>query len=247
MRSNTTRLWSPFLRIGAILAFAGIVVYYVSSEVHPSREDPGDWSRTIQEYAESDAWIAVHLFQFIGLFLVLLGLAILAESLRREYRGTVIEAVAFLALVTIIVTASVFVILQGIDGISLKAMVDAWANAPAEEKATAFRISESVRWIEVGINSIFRILLAMTLFLIGTALALTFNRPNPFRGARVLGSVAIVIGASMALRGYAVAYTGFSAQNPLYSQTAVFVIIFLLWMIAIGVAMWRRKELLPPS
>jgi hypothetical protein len=96
------------------------------------------------------------------------------------------RAMAFLALVTTIVTASVFAILQGIDGISLKAMVDAWENAPAEEKA-------------------------------------------------------------MAVRGYAVAYTGFSQLNPLYSQTSLFVVLFLMWMLAIGIMMWRRKEAPTPT
>lgn len=243
MQPTKGREWrSPLLRIGAILAFVGVVTYGVSWAIHPSREDPGDWSLTIQEYAESETWIVIHLVQFIGLLFVFLSVAILAESLRREYRGSIVEAVAFLALVMTIISASVFAILQGIDGISLKVMVDYWADAPSEEKATAFRVSESVRWIEVGINSIFRFLQALTAFLIGSAVALTFNKSNSFRGARILGAVAIGSGIGMAVRGYAVAYTGFSALNPLYSQSSLFVIIFLLWLIPIGIAMWNRKS-----
>jgi hypothetical protein len=145
MQSSKMRSWSPLLRIGAILAFVGVVTYGVSWPIHPGVPDASDWARSAQAYAESDNWVTIHLAQLFGLLFVFLGLAILAESLRREYRGTIVEAIAFLALVTTILTASVYAILQAVDGISLKAMVDKWANAPANEKAIAFRVSESTR------------------------------------------------------------------------------------------------------
>jgi hypothetical protein len=236
------RNWSPLLRIGAILAFAGVVTYGVSWPIHPGVPDASDWARSAQAYAESDNWVTIHLAQLSGLLFLFLGLAILAEALRREYRGTIVEALAFLALVTTILTASVFATLQAVDGISLKAMVDRWANAPANEKAVAFRVSESVRYIEIGLNSPFRFLQAISAFLIGAAIALTFNKENPYPKARILGGVAIAIGIGMALRGYAISYTGFSEQNPLYSQTHLFILILLLWMVAIGIAMWKRRS-----
>ena len=36
--------------------------------------------------------------------------------------------------------------------------VDSWAAAPAEQRPSPFRVAEGVRWIEIGVNSIFRIL-----------------------------------------------------------------------------------------
>lgn len=236
------RSWSPLLRTGAVLAFLGVVTYGVSWPIHPGVPDASDWASSAQAYAESDNWVTIHLAQLFGLLFVFLGLAILAEALRREYRGTIVEALAFLALVTTILTASVYAILQAVDGISLKAMVDIWANAPADEKDIAFRVSESIRYVEVGLNSSFRFLQAMSAFLIGAAIALTFNKENPYPKARILGGVAIAIGIGMALRGYAISYTGFSEQNPLYSQTHLFILILLLWMVAIGIAMWKRRS-----
>lgn len=228
------------LRIGALLAIVGAIIFLVPWFMHPSREDPGDWSRTIQEYAESDSWIAIHLAQLLGLMLVFLSLALLSESLQVQYSGTVISSLASLAFVMSIASLAVFAILQAVDGISLKAMVDAWANAPPEERDVAFRVAESIRWVEVGINSIARFLQAATAFLIGTAIALTFRTDIPYPKARLLGIVAIVAGTGMVLRGIAVAYTGFSLSNPLYSQTTHFLTLFLLWMVVIGIIMWKR-------
>ncbi|HEX6283058.1 MAG TPA: hypothetical protein VFZ67_12600 [Nitrososphaera sp.] len=228
------------LRIGALLAIIGVIIFVISWVIHPSREDPGDWSRTIQEYAESESWIDIHLAQFLGLLLVFLSIALLSESLRVQHSGTIISSLASLAFVMSIASIAVFAILQAVDGISLKAMVDAWANAPPEEKSVAFRVAESIRWVEVGINSIARFVQAVTAFLIGGAIALTFRTDKPYPKARLLGIVAIVAGTGLVLRGMAVAYTGFSLSNPLYSETLHFLTLFLLWMVVIGVIMWKR-------
>ena len=242
MQSSKTRSWSPLLRVGAILAFVGVVTYGISWPIHPGVPDASDWAASAEAYAQSDDWVTIHLAQLFGLLSIFLGIAILAEGLRREYRGTIIDALAFLALVTTILTASVFTILQMVDGISLKAMVDRWANASGDEKEVAFRVSESIRWIEIGLNSPFRFLQAISAILIGAAIALTYNRENPYPKARILGGVAIAIGIGMALRGYAISYMGFSEQNPLYSGTHLFILFLLLWMVAIGIAMWRRRS-----
>jgi hypothetical protein len=48
-----------------------------------------------------------------------------------------------------ILTASILVILQAVDGISLKRAVDSWADAPQQEKIVAFRVAEGIRWTEI--------------------------------------------------------------------------------------------------
>ena len=73
-----------------------------------------------------------------------------------------------------IVTASTFAILQAVDGIAFKMAVDTcYAVAPAaddEEKAIAFRVAEDLRWTEIGINGIFRILQGIVEIIFGVAL-----------------------------------------------------------------------------
>ena len=72
--------------------------------------------------------------------------------------------------------ASIIAILQAVDGIALKRAVDTWyAAAPddgeEEEKAIAFLVAEGIRWIEIGINSINRILQGAPTIIFGVAIA----------------------------------------------------------------------------
>lgn len=94
--------------------------------------------------------------------------------------GTTASALAWFGLVTAILTASAFTILQGVDGIALKIAVDTWYAIPPtaadsdgggeEEKAIAFRVAEGIRWIEIGINSYFRILQGTVAIIFGVAI-----------------------------------------------------------------------------
>jgi hypothetical protein len=70
-----------------------------------------------------------------------------------------------------IVTASTLAILQAVDGIALKRAVDSWTAAPAEEKTITFRVAEGIRWTEISINSIFRILQGSVAVIFGVAIA----------------------------------------------------------------------------
>jgi hypothetical protein len=109
-----------------------------------------------QEYAASDIWIAAHLIQFLGALFIFSALVALYRSTARE-QGTA-TALAWLGVAGAAASIAVVAILQAVDGIALKMMVDQWASAPEAEKAAAFRVAESVRWIEIGVNSLFRIL-----------------------------------------------------------------------------------------
>ena len=52
--------------------------------------------------------------------------------------------------------------------------MDSWYTtpaAPAEEKAIAFRVAEGIRWTEIGINSINRIMQGAVVIIFGVAIA----------------------------------------------------------------------------
>jgi hypothetical protein len=56
--------------------------------------------------------------------------------------------------------------------------VDSWyspTSAATEEKAIAFRVAEGIRWIEIGINSINRIIQGAVAIIFGVAIA---ERPS---------------------------------------------------------------------
>ena len=54
--ANTTRF-------GAVALPLAIIVFVVSTAIHPSREEPMDNPAVFMEYAQSDGWIAIHLAQ----------------------------------------------------------------------------------------------------------------------------------------------------------------------------------------
>ena len=53
-------------------------------------------------------------------------------------------------------------------------------------------------------------------------------------------AIALFGGAATVLAGAAIAYTGFSAFSMLVNMPAQF--LMLLWMLALGVFLWRRAE-----
>jgi hypothetical protein len=108
---------------------------------------------------------------FAGGFVALHRLLVKSES-------ATASALSWLGLVTAIITASAFTILQAVDGIALKIAVDSWYAIPPsstaggeEEKAIAFRVAEGIRWTEIGINSYYRMLQGAVAIIFGVAIA----------------------------------------------------------------------------
>ena len=127
--------------------------------------------------------------------------------------------------------------LQAVDGIALKAMVDAWSAAPAERKEAAFYAAFAVRQVEIGFASLASLLFGLTVIVYGAALIIDRTYPN------WLGVFAIIGGVLTAAAGVVMAYTGFSGVAMAINMPASS--ILLLWMLALGVLMWRRGRVSP--
>jgi hypothetical protein len=199
-----------------------------------------DNPRVFQEYAQSDAWVAAHLGQFAGYLFAFAGLVVLCQLLLGERaRATV---AAYLGMAAAAASLAVAAVLQAVDGIALKALVDSWAQASGPQQAVAFGAAESVRWLEIGINSLFRLLQGTTLVVIGLALTLGERFP------RWIGWLGIICGLALVLRGIAVAFVGFDLSNPVYFSTGVVtslpVTLLNLWMAALAIVMWAAVN--PP-
>jgi hypothetical protein len=149
---------------------------------------------------------------------------------------------AYLGMAAAAASLAVAAVLQAVDGIALKALVDSWAQASGPQQAVAFGAAESVRWLEIGINSLFRLLQGTTLVVIGLALTLGERFP------RWIGWLGIICGLALVLRGIAVAFVGFDLSNPVYFSTGVVtslpVTLLNLWMAALAIVMWGGSQ--PP-
>ena len=216
-------------RLGAVALPLAIILFVVSTAIHPSREEPMDNPAIFMEYAQSDNWIAVHLGQWVAVLLLFGGLLALYYSIttKRE-AGAGVVRFGFAA--AVLATASL-TMLQAVDGVALKWAVDAWASAPADQEAAAFAAAEAVRWTEYALQSFSNILLGLTLVLYGLAIALGTVYP------RWLGWVAVGSGIAWIVHGLLVPYIGLF-DSP---SRGVALILMSLWAFIMAFVMWRNS------
>jgi hypothetical protein len=216
-------------RMGAVALPIGVVLIAISEIFHPAREDPMDFPAVFQEYAQSNVWTTVHLGEYFGFLLLLGGLVALYYSVSaRPGAGAGLAPFGFAAAVT---TAASFTVLQAVDGITLRYAVDAWASAPAPQKAAAFAAAEVARWTEIGMNSLSYFLAGLTLFLYGLAIAL--GRVYP----RWVGLMVVLSGAAFMYDGaVVVAYEGFVPSIV----KLVGLLLLAVWAFVMAAFMWRN-------
>lgn len=217
-------------RIGAVALPLGIILIAVSEYFHPSRENPMDNPVVFMEYAHSDIWTTVHLGEYFGFLLLLLG-GLVALYYSVSTRPGVGAGLAPFGLAAAVTAAASFTVLQAVDGITLKRAVDTWASAPADQETAAFAAAEAVRWIEIGMNSLSFFLAGLTLFIYGMAIA--FGRVYP----RWVGLIAAVSGAAFMYNGaVVVAYEGFVPSII----KLVGLVLSAVWAFIMAALMWRN-------
>src|SRR5437870_9167174 len=125
-------------------------------------------------------------------------------------------------------------VLQAVDGVALKQAVDAWASAPAAEKAARFASAEVVRWLEWGTRSYQSFMFGLTLILFGAVIAGTARVP------RLIGYLMGVSGLAYLVQGWVLGSEGFSATNTV-PQLLAYLLVFA-WSIWLLILAWRMKE-----
>jgi hypothetical protein len=222
-------------RLGAVALPLGVIVIAVSEYFHPAREDPMDNVAVFMEYAHSDIWTAVHLAEYFGFLLLLLGglVALYYSVSAKPGMGAGLAPFGLAAAVT---TAASYTVLQAVDGVALKRAVDAWASAPADQQTAAFAAAEAVRWTEIAMNSFSNFLSGLTLLLFGLAIALGTVYP------RWVGWMAAISGVAFMYHGAVeVAYEGFVPSIP----KLVALVLLAVWAFIMAVLMWRNSSRRP--
>ena len=213
---------------GAACAIAGSILLFIGTYLHPMSADPNQAAAAFAEYAADRLWVAGHLMQLGGLALIVAALLLLAQQLRAGSAA----AWAGIAAAAAIVSLAVAVVLQAVDGIALKRMVDAWAAAPAAQKEGIFHAAFAVRQIEIGLASMASLSLGLTASLYGVALLV--DRTHP----RWLGGLAVAGGLPTMVAGLVIACTGFSGlAMAIYMPASA---LLLVWMLVVGGCMWRQ-------
>jgi hypothetical protein len=177
----------------------------------------------------SDSWEWVHLAQFVGVLAALGGLIVLHRVLRARAPGLSVFAAGLT-----VATAAVWAVLQGVDGITLKQAVDAWAAADGPDEAVRFTDAEIVRWTEWGAQSYFRLLLGGALLLFGAAI-LTTHVP-----AGWVGWTAVLAGVLSVAVGVDVGYSGLDSGIQRIAVPA-FQVVMLVFGVGVLVAATRGR------
>ena len=216
------------LKTGSAAAIIGALALLIATMLHPMTADLGDPVAAFTEYAADRWWIASHLGQFLGVALMFVGMYALARSLQDDPLGWLAD----LALLVGTAALAAAAVLQAVDGVALKIVVDHWAAAPATQKPSAFEAALAVRQIEVGIASFAALLFGTAVVLLGIVLVASALYPA------WLGWFGVVGGGGTAAGGVLMAFTGFS--HAAMNVTMPFNLALLAWMATAGIFMWRR-------
>ena len=213
-----------YLRASAIVLFLGELLFGIAGYLHPAREPANSHAAVFAEYASSKNWTLIHLGQFAGMLVIIAGLLMFYRAL--NVRTGVAGILAQGAAVSAVVTLSLYGILQAIDGVALKQVVDAWASAPDAEKAARFASAEAIRFLEWGGRSYQDFMLGITFALFAMVIVSTARIP------RLLGVLVGLTGIGYIVQGFVVGAEGFSANNSTPTLFAYFVwIVWSIWLL----------------
>jgi hypothetical protein len=212
---------------GALAATFGVALLFLGTWLHPMSADPNDPRAAFTEYAADPLWVASHLTQLVGVLLMIAAMLVVSEVLKTG-PGAAWSRIARAGATAGIALAAA---LQAVDGIALKAMVDAWAAAPESAKSELFYATFAVRQVEVGLASMLSLVLGLTVALFGLAL-----RMDSRFGAG-LGWLAVAGGAATSSAGVVMAYTGFSDAAMLTGMPAN--ALLLVWMLMLAYRLSR--------
>jgi hypothetical protein len=188
-------------------------------------------------YAGSAIWIAVHLVQFACMAILLAGLFALFFAL--DVRDDVVRWAGRFGAAAAAVTLALYGGVLAVDGVALKHAVDAWANAPAAEKAARFATAEAVRWLEWGMRSYENFALAIAIFLFAAAVVRTAWLPRPI--AYLMG----LSGVTYLVQGWVAGSEGFSQTHTTAIVVAeVLNVAWMTWLVVVASSMKESET--PP-
>ncbi len=219
------------LRLSAVLLFVGLLLFVGMTALHPDG-DANNHPAVFAEYAARPEWDGVHLGEFAGMGVMIAGLLVLVFAFNTRERTPGVAG--WLGAISAGGAFALYGALQAVDGVALERAVNAWANAPAAEKAARFASAEAVRWLEEGTRSYQDIMLGLAFILLGIMVI------GAVRNLRPIGYLMGLSGVAYLAQGWVLSNEGFS---PTHSLTIIISeILVLIWTIWLLVAAWRIKE-----
>jgi hypothetical protein len=189
--------------VGAASGVLGVVFLTLGTALHPVPPDGNDAAVAFGVYAEvsRSVWLAAHLLPLVGITGMVLAMVLLSRAVATS--GTE-RLWARLTEVTGAAAIAVTEVLQAVDGVALKAIVDLWARASTTDRSALFAAAQAVRQVEIGMDAVFSLGLAMT------TLTFAFVLGKSRRAGRILAGVGFATAATAAVAGVLFGLQGFS-------------------------------------
>ena len=198
-------------RAAAGCAVAGAVALVAGTVLHPARALPRDAVAAFTEYAADPRWQwwLSHLLQLAGVVTLVLAVLLLTDVLAPVARRVVGALGA--------AGVAVALVLQGVDGVALKAMTDLWAGAQDPRREALFAGALAVRQVEIGLDAVLGLCLGALLLAAGAGWAAARAVPGWLAAAVLLaGAVQVATGVLLGLDGYSdAAMLGTTVAGPL--------------------------------
>jgi hypothetical protein len=223
-------------RIGAVLAIVGPLALAASFIPHgdlPTNDATlvGE-AEALRFIAQHPSWLVIHLGTIVAGLLWVGAFIAFAGTLSPGAAG----AVGRLMVPSAIIGGTFLVFDYGVDGYALWALATEWAAASGPQKSQLLMMADTALAV---LNGTFRseivVLYGLTVLLAGLGVALDGRYPVWF------GTVGAVAGAAVLANGF-LSYAGISLTRE---DMLVFVVVLpveSLWLLALGVLMWRRAD-----
>ena len=218
------------LRIGAVCAILGAVVSVAAGMGFGNLTNEYGTEQVLRTIAARPRWYwpTVHLGFIVGAFLWVGAFIALAVSLK----SSVSWALGWLGAATVIVGAAIHVADSSISGFGLNALASAWASAPAAEQSNLLRVGDTLLYLLNGTwRSVHSYFHGVPFILSGAAVALSRRYPAWLGWVGVAGGTASFLGGVLQFLGVV------PGSERLVIVPAQ---VVSLWMVAMGVLMWRR-------
>jgi hypothetical protein len=215
------------LRIGSACAIFGGVLALITNLLHPRLSEFDDYvTGELRLVADSDGWIPVHLGLLLGTLLISAGLYVASRTLADQG----VDGLRRLAVGSLLVGTAVAVVTLVFDGYATKAVADAWAAAQDDVTLAAGTAVAELGW--AAFMGLVIVYLGTTPMLIGLAVARSRVYPAAFGWPVViLGLLAVVSGVMGVLDG---------PSTTFFLLFTVASGLLTLWVIGIGILLWRR-------
>ena len=220
------------LRIGAICAIVGPLVLFASFAPHGDLPTHVSTEAALRYITAHPVWLPLHLGNIVAALLAIGAFTALSGTLAPGAAGAIGRM-----LVPSAIVGGMFTIFDySVDGYDLWVLAEEWAAAPGPEQAQLVQMTDTVITL---LNGTFRseilVFYGLTFLLVGLAVALDGRYPAWF------GGIAVIAGGAVLINGF-LSFVGANLPRQDFLVFVVIVPIESLWLLILGVMMWRRAS-----